>query len=311
MQFLVLGGAGFMGSHIVDALVARRHSVRVFDLPNVSTRNLKHSSGSVEVIGGDFKNENEISLALNNVDIIIHLIGTTLPRSSNENPTYDVGTNVIATLRLLDHAVNRGVKKILFASSGGTVYGIPQSLPIPETHPTNPLCSYGITKLTIEKYLALYHTLHGLDYAILRLGNPFGERQRIENVQGAVAVFLGKVHQNQPITIWGDGSVARDFFYISDLVSAFIRVIESDTKTKIFNIASGQAHSINEILSIIREITGKDVPVEYTPGRKFDVPGNCLDISRAKTDLGWQPQVSLKEGIRRTWEWLETSASSK
>jgi UDP-glucose 4-epimerase len=135
------------------------------------------------------------------MDVIIHLIGTTLPEPSNDNPRYDVHTNVTATLKLLDKAREKGVKKIIFASSGGTVYGIPRALPIPETHPTDPICSYGITKLTVEKYLALYHHLYQLDYAILRLGNPFGERQRIINAQGAVAVFLGKIHQDQPITI--------------------------------------------------------------------------------------------------------------
>ncbi len=306
MRFLVLGGAGFLGSHITDALVARRHEVRVFDLPKVSTQNLSQCLNLIELLGGDFNNAIDLSRALENVDVIVHLIGTTLPEPSNDNPAYDVDTNVIATLKLLDLAAKNGVKKIIFASSGGTVYGIPQSLPISESHPTNPICSYGITKLTIEKYLALYRRLHDLDYAILRLGNPFGERQRTANVQGAVAVFLGKVYQNKPITVWGDGSAARDFFYISDLVDAFMRVIETDTKTNIFNIASGQAHSINEILSILREVTGRHITVTYTQGRKFDVPANCLDISRAKQELGWKPQVSLREGIGRTWDWLNS-----
>jgi UDP-glucose 4-epimerase len=310
MKFLVLGGAGFMGSHIAEALVARGHAVRVFDLPNVSTRNLEKCAGSIEIIGGDFQNENEIALALSNIDVVVHLIGTTLPGGSNENPAYDVSSNVIATLKLLDHAVSKGVKKIIFASSGGTVYGIPQILPIPETHPTNPLCSYGITKLTIEKYLALYHSLYDLDYTILRFGNPFGERQRIENVQGVIAVFLGKFLQDQPITIWGDGTIARDFFYISDLVSAFMRVIESETKKKIFNIASGQPHSVNQVLALIREVTGKNIPVKHTPVRKFDVPTNRLDISLATRELGWRPQVSIKEGIQKTWEWLKESATN-
>jgi len=300
-----------MGSHISDALVARHHKVRVFDLPNVSTQNLDQCIHSIEIVGGDFKNENDLSLALEGIDIIIHLVCTTLPESSNENPSYDVDTNVIATLRLLDQAIRKGIRKIIFVSSGGTVYGIPESLPISESHPTNPLCSYGISKLAIEKYLALYHRLHGLDYTILRLGNPFGERQRILNAQGAVAVFLGKIYHNQPIAIWGDGSVARDFFYIGDFISAFTQLIESDTETRIFNIGSGQAHSINDILSIIREVSGKNFSVNYTHGRKFDVPVNCLDIRRATNELGWQPQVPLKEGIRRTWEWLQSSSISE
>jgi len=282
MHCLVLGGAGFIGSHIVDALVARGHRVRIFDLPNISTQNLKQSIDSVEILGGDFNNVNEISLSLEDVDVVVHLVCTTLPGPSNENPVYDVESNVVGTLNLLEKSVKKGVKKIVFASSGGTVYGIPKSLPIPETHQTSPLCSYGITKLTIEKYLALFHRLHNLDYTILRAGNPYGERQRIDSVQGVVTVFLGKRLLNQTINIWGDGSVARDYFYISDLVSAFVRVIESDTKSKIYNIAGGRARSLNDILSVIREVTGLQPVVQYMPGRKLDVPVNCLDIQLAR-----------------------------
>jgi len=305
MNCLVLGGAGFIGSHIADALILRNHSVRIFDLPNISTRNLRKHIGAVDIMGGDFNNMNDISSALDGIDVVVHLICTTLPGPSNENPAYDVESNVIGTLNLLKEAVSKGVKKIIFASSGGTVYGIPVSLPIPETHQTNPLCSYGITKLMIEKYLALYRNLYSLDYVILRLANPYGERQKTDSVQGAVAVFLGKLLREQTITIWGDGSVARDYFYISDLVSAFIRVIESDTTSNLYNIASGQAISMNEIVSVIQEVTGKNPRVEFTPGRKLDVPVNCLNINQAGEELGWHPQIPLKEGIHRTWTWLQ------
>jgi len=176
MRCLVLGGAGFMGSHIVDALVARNHRVRIFDLPNISTHNLHQSMDSVEILGGDFNNVNDISQALEDIDVVVHLVSTTLPGPSNENPVYDVESNVIGTLNLLKQAVEKRVKKIIFSSSGGTVYGIPRFVPIPETHETNPVCSYGITKLTIEKHLALFHHLHNLDYTVLRLANPYGER---------------------------------------------------------------------------------------------------------------------------------------
>lgn len=307
MHCLVLGGAGFMGSHIVDALVARGHIVRIFDLPNISTLNLKQSIDSVEILGGDFSNVNDISRALEDIDVVVHLVCTTLPGPSNENPAYDVESNVIGTLNLLKQAVAEGVKKIIFSSSGGTVYGIPRLVPIPETHETNPVCSYGITKLAIEKYLALFHHLHNLDYTVLRLANPYGERQRIDSVQGAVAVFLGETLLRQPITIWGDGSAARDYFYIGDLVNAFIAVIESDPPSKIYNIAGGRARSLNDILSVIRKVTGLQPVVQYTPGRRLDVPVNCLDIQLAKKELGWQPEISWEEGIARTWEWLKKS----
>ena len=307
MRCLVLGGAGFIGSHIVDALTARNHTVRIFDLPRINTLNLERSIGSVEILSGDFNNVNDISPALEDIDVVVHLVGTTLPGPSNENPVYDVESNVIGTLNLLKQAVAGGVRKIIFSSSGGTVYGIPQSVPIPETHPTNPICSYGITKLAIEKYLALFHHLYSLDYTILRLANPYGERQRIDGVQGAVGVFLGKTLVGQPITIWGDGSVARDYFYISDLVGAFITAIESDPPSRIYNISGGLAYSLNDILSVIRKMTGMEPEVRYTPGRKLDVPVNCLDIQLAGKELGWQPQISLEEGIARTWEWLKAS----
>jgi len=219
-----------------------------------------------------------------------------------------VESNVIGTLRFLELAVEKGVKKIVFPSSGGTVYGNPVTLPIPETHPTDPKCAYGINKLMIEKYLHLFHTLHGLEYTVLRCGNPYGERQRTDWVQGAVAVFLGRLLRDRPITVWGDGTTARDYFHISDLVSAFVRVIEEDTKSKIYNIAGGRALSLNELLSVIRDVTGKHPQVEYTASRKLDVPENCLDIGLAQKELSWHPQVDIREGIGRTWEWLRNKS---
>jgi UDP-glucose 4-epimerase len=307
MKVLVLGGAGFIGSHIVDRLVALGHTVRVFDLPNISTGNLERSIQSVELKGGDFNNINDISSALKGMEVVIHLVCTTLPGPSNENPVYDVESNIIGTLNLLEKARQKGVRKIVFASSGGTVYGIPEYLPIPETHQTNPICSYGITKLAIEKYMALYRHLHGMDHTILRLGNPYGERQRTEGIQGVVAVFLGKVLRGEPIKIWGDGTVARDYFYVQDLVSAFIKVIELETPSTVYNIASGSAHSLMDILTLIHKITGKRPHVEFLHGRKLDVPISCLDIGLASTELGWQPVVPLAEGMARTWEWLKAN----
>jgi len=196
MHCLVLGGAGFIGSHIVDALVARDHRVRVFDLPNVSTQNLKQCIDSVEIMGGDFNNVNDISVALESVDVVVHLACTTLPGPSNENPTYDVQSNVVGTINLVEKSIQKGVRKIVFASSGGTVYGIPQSLPIPETHRTNPRCSYGITKLTIEKYLSLFHYLYKnvMNGLIVRRSpcSAILDRPRLEQV---VLDFFTEIHQ--------------------------------------------------------------------------------------------------------------------
>lgn len=311
MNCLVLGGAGFIGSHLVDALVSRDHHVRVFDLPNVKLTNLEQSMDSIEIVQGDFENITDVSPCLDDIDVVVHLISTTLPESSNKNPVYDVETNVVGTIKMLDEAVQKGVKKVVFASSGGTIYGIPQTLPVPETHATNPICSHGIGKLAIEKYLALYHHLMGLDYTVLRFGNPYGPRQRSKSVQGAIAVFLGHVLADEPIIIWGDGTVARDFFYITDLVSALVRVIESDTESRVYNIACGRAVSLNEILAVIKDVTGASPLVKYNPPRRLDVPVNCLDIARAQRELDWHPRVSLKDGIACAWEWLSGSRNTR
>ena len=307
MNCLVLGGAGFIGSHIVEALVSRGHAVRVFDLPNISTRNIEGCLDRVEMAGGDFSNIHDISSALDDIEVVVHLVCTTLPGPSNENPVYDVESNVIGTLNLLDRAVQKGVRKVIFPSSGGTVYGIPQTLPIPETHRTDPICSYGITKLAIEKYLALFNHLYGLDYVALRIGNPYGERQRIDSIQGVIGVFLGKMLLGETITVWGDGSVARDYLYRGDLVSAFVRVIESDTDSRVYNIAGGRAHTLTDILSMIRDVTGEEPQVRFTPARRLDVPVSCLDIRRAEEELGWTPATALGEGVEKTWQWMKTS----
>ncbi|MDP1663607.1 MAG: NAD-dependent epimerase/dehydratase family protein [Methylobacter sp.] len=305
LKCVVLGGGGFIGSHVVDALVGQGHSVRVFERQNVNTRNIAHVLGRIELMHGDFLNENDLCRALAGMDVVVHLVTTTLPKSSNDNVVYDIETNVIGTIRLLNLVKQVGIRKIIFASSGGTVYGAPQFQPIAETHPTTPICSHGIAKLTTEKYLHLYHHLYGLDYTVLRFANPYGSRQDPMSGQGAVTVFLWQILKGEPISIWGDGTVARDYFYISDLVSAVLAAIEKDTPLRIYNIGSGVPHTLNELLSVIQTITGRTPIVRYSAARKLDVPFNSLDISRARRELLWQPQVPLKEGLVKTWEWLQ------
>lgn len=305
MNCLILGGAGFIGSHIVDALVIRGHKVRVFDRLNVDTSNLTDALPHIELLRGDFLNESDISCALQDIDLVVHLISTTLPKTSNDNPAYDVESNVVGTLKLLNLSLQHGVKKVVFLSSGGTVYGPSVTCPIAETDATDPVCSYGITKLAIEKYLYLFHHLHDLDYVVLRVANPFGERQNPGSGQGAVAAFLWKFLQEEPIPVWGDGTVARDYFYVSDLVSAILAAIERETPSKIYNIGSGVPRSLNELLSIMQAVTGRTPVIQYSLARKLDVPINFLDISRAQKELHWQPRISIEEGIARTWAWLQ------
>src|SRR6516165_3302472 len=235
---LLLGGAGFLGGHIRDALLERGGAVRIFD--RVRPDGPPAAVPGIEMCEGDFDNRVDLVDALDGCDTVVHLISTTIPKTSNDDPAYDVQSNVVSTLRFLDVARKTGVRKIVFASSGGTVYGAARVLPIPEHHETAPLCSYGIQKLVIEQYLDLYFRLYGLDYCTLRVSNPYGEGQRQNAAQGAVTVFLDKALRGEDIEIWGDGSVIRDYVYVRDVATAFSLATRHEGWPKVFNIGSGQ-----------------------------------------------------------------------
>lgn len=303
-RFLIMGGAGFLGSHLADTLLRRGGNVRIFDRPGILPYRSFDACEHIEWQQGDFNSVSDIDMAVQGCHIIYHLISTTLPKTSNENPIFDIETNVIGTLKLLEAACRVGVKKVIFASSGGTVYGNPIQVPISEDHPTNPMSSYGIGKLTIEKYLSLYRELHGLDYAILRLSNPYGERQRVKSAQGVVAVFLHKAMTEQPIEIWGNGTVVRDYIYVTDVVQAMLKVADYNGEVRLFNIGSGSGRSVNDILAAIEIILNRPLQCIYKPGRVFDVPANVLDIQRASQCLDWRPEISFEAGIERFHKWL-------
>ena len=238
--------------------------------------------------------------------MVFHFVGTTLPKTSNDDPIYDVCSNLVDILQLLEACVEAGVRKVVIASSGGTVYGPPRTAPIPKDHPTNPITSYGIAKLAVEKYLGLFDHLHRLDYAALRISNPYGPYQNPGGQQGAVPVFLYRLRTGQPVTIWGDESVVRDYLYISDLVEALKLAVEAGTRQKVLNVGSSRGTTLNELVAIIAEVTGERTEVEYVPGRALDVPANVLDVARAREELGWSPTTDLAEGIERTWHWIRT-----
>jgi UDP-glucose 4-epimerase len=301
-----LGGRGFIGSHLVDALLNRGYLVRCFGRPHSQAISRSHlENDRFELREGDFVSEADMANALEGCQVCFHLVSTTLPKSSNADPIFDVESNVVSTVRLLARATQLGLKKIIFVSSGGTVYGVPGQIPIPETHSTDPVCSYGITKLSIEKYLHLFFVLHGLDYTVLRLANPFGEGQRVHANQGAVAVFLGKILRGEPVEIWGDGSVVRDYIYIGDVVDALVAALERTTDERVFNIGSGRGRSLNELIDSIETVTGCFADRRYMPSRQFDVPANVLSIARARELLDWSPKISFESGLKDFADWLQ------
>lgn len=309
MKITIFGGGGFIGSAVVDRLLKDRHEIRIFERPRVEPYRKFSTQEKVEWLSGDLMSVHDVSKAIMGADLVVHLVSTTLPKNSNDDPVYDVQTNLVASIQMLDAIVAGGVPKIIFISSGGTIYGNPMKLPIGEDHPTEPSVSYGITKLAIEKYLLLYKRLHGVKVNILRVANPYGERQRIETSQGAVGIFLNNAIKNIPINIWGDGSVTRDYIHISDVAEAFSAAINYDGELSVFNIGSGVGTSLNELVKKIEKVLGASPKVNYELGRSFDVSASILDNKLALEQLNWRPLVDLEEGLNKTAVWMRNQGS--
>jgi UDP-glucose 4-epimerase len=300
---IIYGGGGFIGSHVAEELLADDIDVTVFDKRQSSRRNIEHIINDIDFIEGDFSNLVDVRESLNGQDYAIHLVSSTIPATSNQNPCYDVESNLISTLHLLDQCVKQKTRKVIFISSGGTVYGNPVNCPMREDHPTNPTSSYGIIKLTIEKYFNLYRQ-QGLNSIVLRLANPFGERQNPHAGQGLIAALLHQIKHRRPVTIWGDGEIVRDFFYVKDGARAVAEALRYRGDYSVFNIASGQGLSINRILDELRRTLDLTFTVNYLPARSFDVTQNVLDISLARRELNWSPEISLESGLTRTWRYI-------
>ncbi len=308
MNCVVLGGGGFVGSHLAEALLSLQHKVVVMDRPNVPYLQELSRKGA-SVVTGDFLTETFNKENFNGVDVVYHFASTTVPKTSNEDPLYDIETNLIGSVKLFHAAREAGVKKIVYSSSGGTVYGVPKEIPITEDHSTNPICSYGIVKLAIEKYLHWFWTLFGLDYCILRVSNVYGERQPVNGVQGVIPVIIDKALRCQEINIWGDGTIIRDYIHIGDVVSAFIKAGTYQGDERVFNISSGQGHSILMILDLMEKLFEQPLQIIHTPAIVSDVRVNILDNSRARNQLGWSPQVKFEEGISRTIQYMKDHPS--
>jgi UDP-glucose 4-epimerase len=310
MKVLLIGGCGFVGSHVADAFLDQGLKVRVLDLKPEAYRRPLHN---VEYVFGDFGDSNTLLEALAGVDAVVHLASTTVPGTANLDPVADIKGNLISTVRLLGLLRNTGCRKLVYLSSGGTVYGIPQHDTVAETHELKPINSYGIVKVAIENYLYMEQVLHGLRHVVLRASNPYGSRQGRLGVQGIIGTSLWKVVQGEPIEIWGDGSVIRDFVHVRDLAKLCVKALISDA-TGCFNAGSGTGASVNEIVEKIAgtlEVNGLEpMTVTHTPGRAYDIPRIVLDITRAKECLGWTPQISLEEGIAESFEWVRNQISN-
>jgi UDP-glucose 4-epimerase len=302
---VVLGANGFLGSNIVGELLSAGHSVLACDLSRDFANLKRHGNPKLSLSVVDFLDREAVSAAVSGADWVFHLVSTTLPASSNKNMSFDVETNVVSTIRLLEACVQSKVEKFVFASSGGTVYGRTGGGPTSESCLERPMVSYGIGKLAIERYCALFHDLHGLDTVCLRVSNPYGPGHQ-GTLQGAIPVFLKRIVSREPIVIWGDGSVVRDYLYVTDVARAFRLAAEYEGSSRIINIGSGVGISLNQLLDMLRKVVDRPFEVRYEEGRAFDVPSIILDIGLAKQQLKWQPEISLEEGLRRNWTAIST-----
>lgn len=307
MNILIIGGNGFIGSHILERLRHEECHITVFDRsPNQFIGEFKN----VDYIYGDFNDINSIKKALRNIDIVYHLLSTTVPMTADKNTEYDVRSNLIGTLRLLEAVKEQKIKKFIFTSSGGTVYGDPQYIPIDEEHPLHPIGSYGIVKVAIEHYVQLYAKKYNIPFLIIRPSNPFGPRQNFAGSQGVISTFLYKTLQGETLPVWGDGSAVRDYIYITDVADFFVLSCLSE-EVGIFNLGYGSGYNLNEIITKIFQVSGLKTNIKYIEAETFNVKKVILNMTKTQQTLKWKPKVTLEEGIKMHYQWMHKQIKNK
>jgi UDP-glucose 4-epimerase len=304
---IVLGGGGFIGTNLCRRLVSAGYRVRAFGRRCQFPDELR----GAEWYQGDFTDATALAAALETFDVVFHLVHSTTPQSANLDMAGDVQGNVVASLALFDLCRKLKVRRLVFVSSGGTVYGLPNAIPTPETAPTDPIGAYGVGKLAIEKYLAVYERLHGLDYRILRVTNPYGPFQVPIRNQGLVAAIISKALRGESNEIWGDGSVIRDYIFVDDVVDALAAAVDDRSEGRIFNIGSGKGRSVREVLAAVEVALGTKLDVNWKQGRAADVPASVVAIERARDLMGWVPRTPLDRGLAQTIQWWQSRASER
>jgi len=304
MKILVTGGAGFIGSHVVDLLIEAGHDVAVVD--NLVTGRKSNLNPKARFYEVDIRSpELEKVFEIERPEIVDHHAAQMDVRRSVADPIYDADINVIGGLNLLNMSVKYQVRKFIHISSGGAVYGEPVYLPCDENHPVQPLCPYGATKYMLELYLYMYKQTYNLDYSIIRYPNVYGPRQDPAGEAGVVAIFTGQMLRSKPVTIYGTGEQVRDYVYVKDCARANLMVLEKGSG-KVYNLGYGIGTTVNQIFQGLKEVTGYPLEANYAPARPGETFRIYLTAERARQDLGWEPQVPLMEGLRKTVEYFKT-----
>jgi len=302
MRILVTGGAGFIGSNVADRFVELGHEVAVFD--DLSSGFREFVPARAKFFPGDLADAAAVDRAVAEFqpDLVDHHAAQIDVRKSVTDPVWDARVNILGTIGLLQACTRHGVRKVVYASTGGALYGEGRQLPAKEDHPVNPESPYGASKHTVEHYLYLWKLLHGLDYTVLRYPNVYGPRQNPHGEAGVNAIFIGLMLQGKRPHIFGDGNAVRDYLYVSDVVDANVTALETGSG-EMLNLGTGVGTSVNDIVRELKLILGFTEDAIYDAARPGEVQRIYLDASRAKRVLGWSPQVEFSEGLRRTVEW--------
>jgi UDP-glucose 4-epimerase len=302
-RHLILGGAGFIGCALASHLVEAGHAVVIADRRSPARAWLERLGNRASYAEFDL-GAVDWDMLVDGVDVVHHLAWSSIPSIADADPARDLAENVLPTVGLLEALRRRGAAapRLVFASSGGTVYGPVRRSPTPEDHLLAPITAYGVSKVAVELYLSQYRAAYGLDCRVARLANPYGSGQDHSRGQGAVTAFVHRACAGLPIEIWGDGGVVRDYIEISDAAAGLAALATAELRPgqpRTYNIASGSGLSLNGVIHEIESLLGRPLVVKRTAGRPFDVPVNVLDISSAGKHLGWQPVLSFKDGLKK------------
>ena len=304
MNTLVIGGAGFIGTHLVSELLATGRTVTILDRRTDAIQELPRGA---DYIAGDFGQCELIRELLRNHEEVIHLAYTSVPKTSFENPFSDLLENLPPTVQLFAETADSG-RKLLFVSSGGTVYGEAGTLPIREDHPTRPISPYGLTKLTLEGYAHLYAVTHGLKFVCVRPANAFGPGQKPFTGQGFIASAMTSMMRGLPVTVFGQRGTVRDYVYVGDLAAGIVSALEKGRPSEIYNLGSGVGRTNMDVIEAITPLLeglAYKIRIEHLPERTFDVRANILDSGKLHKDTGWSPTTPFDKGLLRTREWLK------
>ena len=302
MKVLVTGGAGFIGSHVVEKLIQENYQVVVVD--NLSTGTLENIHKDAKFIKMDIRSHQLLELFMEEkFDYVIHLAAQTMVHKSIEMPDYDCDVNISGTVNLLEGCRKTKVKRLVFSSTAA-VYGDVTALPVMENSLTSPTSFYGLSKLTCESYLALYHKLYGLDYVILRYANVYGERQGDSGEGGVISIFTRKIHEGEPVIIFGDGTQTRDFIYVGDVATANCLSLQTAHKNNIYNISTQREIDVNGLIATMEYVAERTVTKIYSESREGDIYKSSLSNAAARQQLNWQPFMPLADGLARTYRSL-------